>query len=78
MEMPQIRRYLRALDLLANDADPDNRTYAKQMYRDMMVSTVTIHDCLHPAMTLPLETLRGPERRLRLVAESDRTFLEVA
>lgn len=74
MEMPKIRRFLRALDVLANDADPDNRIYARQMYRDMSIPTVTIADCLDPVMTLPLSHLNGPERRLRLVADSEMIF----
>lgn len=74
MEMPKIRRFLRALDVLANDADPDNRKYANQMYRDMSVPSVTIADCLDPIMTLPLAHLKGPERRHRLVADSDMSF----
>ena len=77
MEMPQIRRFLRALDLLANDPDPEIRAYAQQMYRDMSVPTVTIADCLQPVMTLPLRYLTGPERRHRLVADSATVFEEV-
>ena len=61
--------YLKALDKICGDLDPQNREYARQALRDLGEPGVAILDYLKPVMRLPLAKLEGPERRHRLLAE---------
>ena len=61
--------YLKALDKMCGDLDPQNREYARQALRDLGEPGVAILDYLKPVMSLPLRDLAGPERRHRLLAE---------
>lgn len=74
--MPVIHRYLRALNAMLKDVDPDNRSFARGAMRDMADTSVRVAEYLTPVMVLPLTHLTGPERRLRLLA--DQPVMEVA
>lgn len=60
--------YLKALDRMLKDLDPQNREYARKTLWDLGEPGVNILDYLKPVMSLPLDKLEGPERRHRLLA----------
>lgn len=64
-----LRRYLHALKLMLDDAAEENRRFARQCWRDISEPGVAGHDYLAYLWELPLAALRGPERRLRLLAD---------
>lgn len=64
-----LRRYFNALKTLANDPVFENRSFAAQCWRDLGEPGVCGHEYLAYLWELPLAALRGPERRLRLLAD---------
>lgn len=68
IDMPTVRRYLRALDQLMQM--PGFSSYARQAFLDMLTPGVDPNEYIEPVATLPESKLTFEERAWRRVAQA--------
>lgn len=67
--MTTVNRYLQVLGRMTESTNPEHRSFARKILRDLGEKGVRVQDYLKPYMALPVAKLDHNEQALRKLAE---------